>query len=294
MSIVAVTSTVERAGAIVMWTLRGATDLAALTTAWLAAGLDAGDLPEAPTPAVALRRAVNEAREKHRFVRSMGKGGGFAIVKEDEDLDAFKIEMKVRLDPVGRLVIDGGSSDLRSEVREAFERGGAELLTEDASAWLARLVPSLDGVPMRDGGGVYFVPFAGLARLNTIVDALRAATNHRVYRVPAINEDDDQSRSDVVQVILDSIEDEAAAEIRGMQADLDAEKFGARGYEHRIERTDAVEAKVARYEALVGGKLDALRDRLQGLRAALTVAVVKAQQNEERRGGHAQQSLANL
>lgn len=298
-NIVAVTSKVEHAGAILMWTLRGATDLAALTRAWDAAGLDITKLPEAPTPATALRRAVNELREKHRFVRSMGKGGGFAIVKEDEDLDAggdpFKIEMKVKLDAVGRLTVEGGGSDQRSELRESFEKHAAELSTEDVSAWLVALIPSLDGVPMRGGGGVYFIPYANLPRLNSIVDALKASTGHAIYRVPAVNESDDNSRSDIVQAILDSIEAEAADEVDGMTADLAAEKYGARGYEHRIERTDAVEAKVSRYEALVGGKLDALRGRLVSLRAALTVAVVKAQQNEEKRsGGSAQQSLANL
>jgi len=299
MKIVAVSERVTTAGAILMWTLRGATDIAALTAAWSREGLDLGALPEAPTPATALRRAVNEQREKHRFVRSMGKGGGFAIVKEDEDLDAldpFTIEMKARLDPVGRLVIEGGSSEVRSDLRVAFDRFTAELSTEDVSAWLVALIPSLDGVPMRGGGGVYFIPRTSLAHLARIVTALKAATAHAVYRIPAIDESDDADRSDVVQAILDSIEAEAADEVAGMTADLAAEKFGARGYEHRIERTDAVEAKVSRYEALVGGKLDALRAKLVSLRAALTVAVVKAQQNEEKRtgGNCAQQSLANL
>lgn len=297
MNVVAVTSKVAHAGVILMWTLRGATDLAALTTAWSLAGLDERDLPEAPTPATALRRAVNELREAHRFVRSMGKGGGFAIVQEDPDLAtdaAFKIEMKVRLDTVGRLLITP-ASDAGEDLRASFEKHATELSTEDVSAWLVGLIPSLDGVPMRGGGGVYFIPFAHLPRLNAIVDVLRAATGHAIYRVPAVDESDDNSRSDIVQAILDSIEAEAADEVDGMTADLAAEKYGARGYEHRIERTDAVEAKVSRYEALVGGKLDALRERLVGLRAALTVAVVKAQQNEERRsGGHAGQSLANL
>ncbi len=77
-----------------------------------------------------------------------------------------------------------------------------------------------------------------------------------------------------------------------MQADLDEEKYGARGYENRIEITDAIEAKVSRYEGILGSKLDGIRSKLDDLRASLTVAIVKAQvNNADEEGGP---SLANL
>jgi hypothetical protein len=295
--IVAVTEKVEHAGTILMWTLRGATDLQRLTAAWDREGLRIVDLPEGPSPATALRRALSELREKRRLIRPLGRGDGFAVVREltdGEDLD-YRVEMKVKLDKVGRLTIEGGDTALREEVRASFDRHGNELSTEDVSTWLVGLIPSLDGVPMRGGGGVYFVPHHNLPLLDRMVRVLKSATDHNVYRIPAIHEGDDASRSDVVQAILDSIEAEAAAEAEAMEKDLAAAAFGSRGLENRITHTDEVEQKIGRYEALVGTRLDGIRDRLTSLRAGLTVAMSKALAEEEKRRGEAAgPSLAEL
>lgn len=294
MSIVAVSEKVEHAGVILMWTLRGATDLGALTQAWADAGLDPEELPEAPSPEVALRRAMNELREKHRLVRPLGRGNGYALVRENaegDDLD-YEIELKVSLDKVGRLTFTGGDFEARDKVRELFDEHAKHVSPEDMSAWLVNRIPKFDGVAMRATGGVYFIPHVHRPALDGMVQAIRAATRHVFYRIPAIHEADDASRSDVVQAILDSIEAEAKAEAEAMEQDLANAKYGARGYQHRIERTDTVEQKIGRYEALVGGKLDGIRERLETLRANLAVAVMKAQAEEEKRNGQA--SIATL
>lgn len=297
MNIIAVSDKIHHAGCILMWSLSGSTNLAALRSAWVAAGLDADELPEAPSPATALRRTVNELKEKHRLVRPLGRGDGFALVREtwQGEEPEYAVEMKAKLDKVGRLVLEPGPAGWDSEtanmLREIYHRQELLLSPEDISGWLVDLIPSLDGVAMKHTGGIYFIPFPSLARLGKIVAAMNAGTTHKVYRIPAVHEGDDNSRSDVVRAVLDSIEAEAGAEAAQMEADIAAAKFGARAYENRIARTDEVEQKVARYEALVGSKLEVLRTRLDSLRMNLTIAMSKAQSAEEARGG---QALADI
>lgn len=297
-SYIAVSEKIEHAGTILMWSLHGPTDLVALRTAWLAQGLNESDLPEAPSPATALRRAVNTLRGPRMLVRPLGRDNGYAVVREivpnfDEHELQYDERLRVRLDKVCRPSFTGGSdSALRALVDQAFVDNENSIPTEDMSAWLVGQIPSLDGVSLRSSGGVYFIPFPQLPRLEKMVAAIRASTPHVFYRVPAIHESDDVSRSDVVRVVLDSIEAEARAEAEAMERDLEAASFGSRGYENRIERTDAIEQKVGRYESLLGGKLDSLRERLMMLRANLAAAVLKADAEEAKRGGGP--SLASL
>ena len=83
-----VVNDVSTAGGIIWWRLSGDTDLAALKESWLAAGLDEGLLPEAPTPTSAMARAVGELGTKRRLIRSLGVGQGWAVVDETPNADA--------------------------------------------------------------------------------------------------------------------------------------------------------------------------------------------------------------
>lgn len=269
-NVVAVTEHIPRAGTILMWTLSGATHREALRTAFSEHAIDESLLPDPPSPATALRRAAGELREKSRIVHAIGRGAGYALVdvtSKGSDLD-FKVKAKATLDQVGRLVVEGGSPKMQDDLRDAFDKHASALSTEDMSAWLTWVSKkTLDGVAMRGGGGVYFIPYAKLPELDAIVGALRDCSEHAIYRIPAMAGDD-------------AVEAEAAAEATEIEQALSESKFGARGLETRIVRTDEVEQKVARYEELLGAKVEGLRARLDALRANLTVAVIKARQAE--------------
>jgi len=289
--VIAVDAHVPTAGAIVWWRLSGTVDYAALEAAWQAAGLDEKDLPSACTAATALRRAAHDLKEKRRLVRPLGRGNGFAIVREkvtnaQAELD-YEVLCKVTLDGVERLKVEAvnGTDEvverIEKEIRASYDQHLSALESEDFSSWLVRLMPKLDAVGLRDSGGVYFVPHSSVERLGDVAKVLREVSGHIVNRVPAMRSDD------AVDAILDAIAQEAEQEAARMEADIEAAKLGSRGFENRIANCDAVESKVTRYEALLGRQLDALRERLVALRANLTVAMVKA----DSEGG---ESLADL
>lgn len=287
--VVAVDQHVPSAGAIVWWRLSGHVSYEALKTAWDAAGLEEKDLLSPCSNTVALRRAAISIREKRMLVRPLGRREGFAIVREKLVAEAKELDhdvlCKVTLDQVGRPKIEtvGDPNDqtrkIEAEVKAAFDRSLNELDCEDFSSWLVRMMPKMDAVSLRDTGGVYFVPPATQDRLGKVAGVLREVTGHIINRVPAMRGDD------AVSAILDAVEQEATQESERMEKDIEAATLGERGFENRIGQCDEVESKVTRYEELLGRKLDSIRERLETLRANLTVAMLKAQSNE---GKHTQ------
>ncbi len=282
--VVAVDNHVPSAGAIVWWRLSGRVDFDTLEAAWVAAGLNPEELPSSCSPTVALRRAAGELREKHRLVRPLGRDAGFAVVRESIDdghEPDYDVICKVTLDEVGRAKVtkvsgsDSVVNNINIEVQAAYERSLGSLETEDFSHWLVKLMPKLDAVGLRYGGGIYFVPPFAMAKLEGAVLVLRSVTEHVINRVPAMKSED------AVDAILDAVAQEAEVEAAAMEKDLEEAKLGKRGYENRIQSCDEMEGKVARYEELLGRSLETMRERLETLRANLTVAVLKADSDKE-------------
>lgn len=282
--VVAVTEGISTAGAIVWWRLSGSVDASRLRDTWEAEGLAAHLLPDTPSASTAIRRAVNEQREARRLVRPLDGGKGFAIVLESVTGDTldYDVACKVRLDAVGRLKVEPSYHPLADAVRADYEKHLTELSGQDISAWLVGLMSKVDGVGLRDTGGIYFVPRHGIDQWRQIARALREASHNTVYEVPALKSDE------AVDAILDAISAEAAAEADSMEKDLQTD-LGQRALETRMGRCDSVEQKMTRYEGFLGRRLDELRGRIIDLRAQLTVAMVKVDIAEG-----SDSSLANL
>lgn len=277
--VVTVTEFTPGAGALLFWRLKGPTTIDELRDAFVDLKLDVDLLPSAPSPADMLRRAVQSLRSRERIVHSVGRTNGYVLIGVETDGDenvTTQVTMKVKLDQVGRLVVHGGTDEMVNDVNDAFKRAADELTSEDVSAWLATLAKeTLDGVALREGGGLYFIPNDKLKELDVYMQALLSCSDHAIYRIPAM------AGVDAVKAVLDGIADEASSAISSIEADLASGKYGARGLETRVDITDRVEQKVARYEAALGTKLDTLRDRLSGLRKNLTVGIFKVKQAEE-------------
>lgn len=284
-NVVAVDEHVASAGAIVWWRLSGQLDFDTLKTAWVAAGLDPKDLPTPCSNAVALTRAGNELRAKRCLIRPLGRDQGFAVVYErvtgdHKELD-HRVIAKVTLNAVGRPQVatgpDGTSDevfDVRQRVHASFDAALAQLDTSDISAWLVKMMPRLDAVGLRDQGGVYFIPYGAVDEAARMVAVLRSVSNHVVNRVPAMRSED------AVAAILDAVTQEAQAAADNLAKDLEENKLGEIGFANRANKCSDMEAKISRYEDLLGMKLDTVRDRLENLRANLTIASLKGRGDE--------------
>jgi hypothetical protein len=274
--LIAVSSTQEGlAGVIVWWRLSGDASLEELTAEWEAAGLPAEELPSATGPAAALTRALGEHRGKRSLVRPLDADDGKALVEEranGEDL-TYDVALRAKVDGLGRLVIDPPDHAYAKRLRAAYELHLARVA--DVGGWLVRRVRALDGVALRDTGGIYYLPPSSVPTWEKIATCLHLSSGHRVNGVPAMRTDD------AVASILDALTVEATAAAEEMEAEL-REGLTPKKADHRVVRCAEVEAKVARYEALLGSKTDALVERLENLRASLAaVALASAPSMQE-------------
>ncbi len=279
------------AGGIVWWKLRGDLDEPLFARTWEAEGLDPKFLPTPPSPATALRRSMNEFRRQRTLIRPLGKGKGLALVKErttDEarqqatgegELD-YHLQWKASVDAVGRLTVKGldGHEPPTEELNGLFQKHLATLSDADISHWLIREAKRLDAVPLRDGGGIYFVPRYSLHSWHAISLVLSQCSSHVIYKVPTMR------TQDAVAAIIDAISTEAELEAKALEEAL-AEDHGHQALAHRVKLCEQVEAKVEKYEGVIGQKLDTLRERLEVVRANLSVAMLAAMSEADKKTG---------
>lgn len=277
-SLVAVTDPAPNtAGAIVYWRLSGGLDLPRLTQSWEARSLDASLLPDEPSPTVALRRAV--ATLKKPDTRIEATKAGLVVLDRAERGSEGDLEFTKRLvasvDPVGRIKVSFALLDSdRARVEEAFSEALESIAGSDVSPWLSSLMRALHAVPLRDTGGVYFVPQFSMGRFALVLEALREASNHVIAAIPALDS------KEAVSAVLDALQSEAEAELSTIRRELEGDALGARALNTRIDTTSRVETKLSSYENLLGGRLEGLREQIMHMRAQLTVAMTKAADEE--------------
>ncbi len=304
----------EGAGRIVYWVLKGAVDPDQLAAAWASAGLDPDDLPALPAPSTALNRAVKGLQKGRTLVRPLAGDGYAVVreTASGEALD-YEATLRVRLDAVSRVTFSSDSTvacdcgwaqktgperakslhargcrfrvasdaageahPLAAQVRAAYSAALNEHESSDVASWLVRvLARRCDAVTLRDKGGVYYVPPFKMPAWLAVVGALRSVSAHKLFGIPAL------SNRDALEAVLDAVEREAADAADEMGAEL-LEAVGEGGKPRvservgkaRVARCDEVEAKVGRYEAMLGTRLDSIRERLGDLRANLGAAML--------------------
>lgn len=266
------------AGAIVWWALSGAVDVDRLRQAWEAAGLDPSNVPDAPAPSVALRRAVHELSESRRLARPLEGRKGYSLVAErasGETLD-YAQELTATVDDDGILSIAPWDHTLASELRAAYHRNREALTIPDISKLLIDFCDALGAVGLRERGGMYFVPNAKVNAYRAAARVLRAVSSHVCYEVPAMRS------AEAVAAILDAVKREAAQAQAELEAILDAAEVGERGLRSKVRDVEALERKVAAYEDLLGESMPAIHTRLSDLRARLAEAAIVAAAEKDR------------
>lgn len=283
-----------RAGAVVYWSLRGTLEVGALADAWAAAELPEDLLLGAPTPDAALSRAVRTLATPRTLVRPLDKRKGYAVVREravGDDVDHIVV-FSARLDAAGRpeFQLPGGSwARLGSvafgdtgalkqiqAVQAAYDQALGECAPEDVGGWLVRLAYKyLDGVCLKDTGGLYYVPPASVPGWEKVKLAVKAVSSHKLAQIDALRTDD------VVDAVLDAVEAEAAATVERTFAEL-ADDMGARALRTRVRQAEDVLAKVGRYEGLLGVRLEKIRERVGECQAAVSAALLRAEAGEEK------------
>lgn len=266
-------------GQIVYWSLSGATNVGKLQAAFEVHGLDTALLPPAPSPGVALRRAVIELRERGVLVRPLRlpadeEGGeGYVLVHEsfnERGRPTHARGMEVKL-VNGELQFSSDADDAEElHVRQAWARHLTNYAHADVSSALVRWVYNLDGQALRATGGFYFIPREMVSRWAAFVAAVRAVSSHRLYAIPALQTDE------AVEAVLDALREEAAAELEKFQDELDGGEMSARRAKGRMTKVFAMRDKVKRYESLLGRSMTDLHGLIDDVDLQLAVCMLQA------------------
>lgn len=266
----------QSTGCIVWWRLAGTVQVSVLQDAWKQANLPEELLPEPPTQHTALGRAMSELAERRRLVRALKGRKGWGVVEEtatDTTLD-YQLNLKARIAD-GALMLEPDTGKLADEVKVQFASYSSAYTITDTSALLCSLVKRLKAVPLRDTGGVYFVPRDQVPELRRAVEALKTVSDHRVFEVPALKSDE------AVEAILAALISEADKETSEMETEFDTAELGGRALRTRAGRAESLLAKVKEYETLLGTNLQAITERVAGLKDALVTAALAADTDQE-------------
>ena len=261
-------------GSVIYWRLSGEVEVAELAQKWEDLGLDAALLPGRPSPAVALRRAMGAQKEKHLLVRGV-KGAHFLVRERlGADEPEYEPELKVTLNAGGLPAFDKPGHAACPTLRAAFGAQLDALDDTDVSCWLVKMARHLDAVPLRDSGGVYFVPAHRVFEMMRMREALDRASYCRIHALPAARSEE------VVAAVIDAVTTAVEAEAKAIEVEL-ATPMKARALETRKERLAAEHARVSRYEALLGVKLVSLRGTVELVEQQACLAALTLAQDEE-------------
>lgn len=251
-------SVLQHCGAFTLWRLDGGSvSCQKLALAWIDAGLDPARLPEPPSEKVALHRACKGvARRELKLFRL--DDGGRAIVRVEQHVDGEGHDVDVRtglrvwLRGDGTLRFVPEDHELRSFIERHFIRAQVRLSHTDISGWLVRTMRRLHAVPLRESGGVYFVPPSARPELKATFATLRQVSQHKLYAVPAVEND-----SETAELIVDSLTSEVSSSIAAIREG--AAERGTRGLDTAHRNVRDLEAKLKHYEKLLGRNLSAVQ-----------------------------------
>jgi hypothetical protein len=265
---------VTTAGTISYWRLHGAINLSRLHTLWTTAALNPAQLPKAPSPAVALGRAVRMEAGPRMLVRPLAAESTWAIVSETADDATIGYEQLCVVGFSGTAPTFTRTHATPTEyeamvarIRANFDQQQGELAPEDISVWLVRMAKLLQAVPLRDTGGIYFIPRKDADLWRKISTVIEAVSKHSIFQIPAMRNDE------AIRAITDAITQEADAAVSTIAEELTT--LGDRALKHRREACDALLAKIAEYDLLLGVQLQC-RERVEGLQASIAMALLVA------------------
>lgn len=260
----------ETLGSIVLWDLSGTVRMKELKADWTKEKLRDEWLIEPTTPAVALSRACRELQNRHRFVRKVHLG--YVIVDEKTHGQGlrFSVALKATLDESNTVVFSPEDHEAIPEFLEAYDKHLGIVVGTDVGRWLGVLARLCDATPVRDNGGVHFVPFHGLAIWRRAIEVIQNNSDCVVHDIPAMH------CASAIEAILAGIIQESERESAATMKEINEGSLSARALGTRQVRALHVANKVQRYEDLLGVSLEGIKGNLRKLNATVTAACFAA------------------
>lgn len=273
-------------GAIIGWrSLGDKTDRTRLETALQNAGVTGVDLRDR-TWRESLRKALGDAFPTGRrksgakhLVRPCRGTKYYTVVTErpaGEDENSYSTEVSFGVDDGGMVAVTSGYCDHAKvvEVQQLTVEYHRHLPGEAVAAGVVGWVNKAGGVPMRDGGGVYYLPAVWCDQWRVLTAAVeRAAVDcqHKFWHNAFVM--DEASAMSLKETVIDRFKEEAAEIVEECEGLKHQDSIDA-----RRTRAIGLRLKMGLYQQILGDSLREIEDALEAAERAAgeTVAAVMA------------------
>lgn len=262
------------AGAIVWWELSGAIDLDDMCSVLEISGFPNEWFPPPPPRLAYILRALKSCvRNKRELIRPLAHPGQWELVSE-RVVTAPDNAVKLEYEPLFRLMVEDdairvtpfsadGAAACAHLNPERFKFYSRTLDVREISLWLIMCAERMDCVSLRQKGGFYFIPEPRLKLWHLLRDAVRNASDCRMYEMPAMR------TSEAVESILNGLREEAIWRMAQFEDWLVNGSITTRGINVRLRDLDLLSAKIGRYASLLGVTLPDLTSKHDAVKGAL-------------------------
>lgn len=260
-------------GGNVFWTA-AACDRERLRVALAAIGLE-DYTPCQRTEAAALKMALEEYTEDMLADRRARKSGNGETVKRDKIVqpllsqkeDGFEVvdvtrkqrgndyvcDFRAKVEN-GQVVVSGGYAN-QAKIQQSYEVYRATLGGTAVGGALVDIInKALEGVSLKDSGGVYWLPPDKCSRWEEIIRAFESAGDNKVYIMRTVMD------AQTVRAVTDNITDEVMKANAELKEEICSGKLGEQAILNRLEKAQQLHKRVSEYESILGRTMQSLHD----------------------------------
>lgn len=263
-------------GAFCYWSLGGETD-----PEMLSANMPSEYAKLVPGPrtwTMALKAAMvthfDRDEELVRPLRSrMNNGYTVVLESKGEEHNEFETKVSVKVDGEGDITVTHGYVpwDDQAKLQQLVYHFRKMLPGASVSAMLVEIVKGkLDGVALKDNGGLYFITHDSVAAFHVVRRAVEGAAAGGSKN--ALSVIDLECNEMTLRDIHRGISREIQAETEQVMHELAANDCGDRALSNRVERCERAMHRMKRYEQILGDPLAECRAALRKTFDALAAA----------------------
>lgn len=227
-----------------------------------------------------LKTAISELT-KDRLIRSLASrnNNGYTVIEEirGDDENEFVRDFNARVDADTGMVelvhYEGEDKDaFLAELQEKTHYFKRVLPADSVSKVMVKIIKEeLNGVAIRENGGLYYVPQNNAQRWRQIGTAIEHAGvgNHVTCTAMEVNES-------TLLSIKSSVERDIVSECDKIAAEIASNEFTDRGINNRVQRANALVDRIESYERILDSTLKVCRESVVRAMDALTVETAVA------------------
>jgi hypothetical protein len=174
----------------------------------------------------------------------------------------------------------------RERIQDLFFKYKGLYTTDQVRTVVLNYIASvLEGIPIRDNGGVYFIPATKEAEFKALEGLFEKLTNCSLEIVPII--DTGKAKASMWKALIGDTEKELKNFEKDLEEVTDLGESSSRMIQSRQEKYQALRSKIENYEMVLSGTAENLKEKLQGIEQKLIATLVPGGKIKRKRGSKA-------